>query len=100
MKLWFALLFALVGCTNNPPAVGPVAGAALVAAGPDGQVTLFAAPGGCTAPARAAEWLSFKTSARVPGCWKLADSSVVQVVFLDGDALQLPASIFKPPSML
>jgi hypothetical protein len=35
-------------------------------------------------------------AAKIPGCWKQVDGGRVQIVFLDGDYLQLPIARFKP----
>ena len=32
---------------------------------------------------------------RIPGCWRLA-GEVVEIGFLDGDSLKVPAAAFKP----
>jgi hypothetical protein len=52
--------------------------------------------GTCVAPALRAEYVA-KGGEKTPGCWRVLSRAVVQVAFMDGDFLQLPADLIKPP---
>jgi hypothetical protein len=59
-------------------------------------VLLYEEQGICRAPARRADYVS-PSGEVIPGCFKLIGVEIVQIVFVDGDALQLPIAAFKPP---
>ena len=57
-------------------------------------VLLYAEQGACLAPARKAEFVG-KDGTVVPGCFKLVGGDTVQLVFFDGDAMQVPVDAFR-----
>ena len=72
----------------------------LVAEGSDGvAAVIYADAGNCLADARRAEFV-MPNASKIPGCWKKLDGGTVQIVFMDGDYLQLPMSRFKPAQVL
>jgi hypothetical protein len=59
------------------------------------EVRLSQETGPCVQGAHLAEWVSPDAQQRVPGCWRLA-GEIVEIGFLDGDSLRVPAAAFKP----
>ena len=71
-----------------------------IAEGSEGvSAVLYMDAAGCIADARRAEFLQIGKP-KIPGCWKQLDGGTVQIVFMDGDYLQLPMSRFKPAQVL
>jgi hypothetical protein len=52
--------------------------------------------GPCLGGSRQAVWTSADGKERVPGCWRLS-GAVVQVAFLDGDAVEVPVRLLRRP---
>jgi hypothetical protein len=63
------------------------------------SVELFTEAGPCVGGALSAQWVAPDAVRRVPGCWRLAGSAV-EIAFLDGDAIKIPAGAFKTPAVL
>lgn len=71
-----------------------------IAEGSEGvSAVLYMDAAGCIADARRAEFVQIGKP-KIPGCWKQLDGGTVQIVFLDGDYLQLPIARFKPAQVL
>jgi hypothetical protein len=86
MRLIAASLLALAGATQ----------AAVIAEVSDGRsrIALHDEAGPCLAGALLAVFT--RGPERIPGCWKVTPQ-FISIAFLDGDALQLPLEMFKPP---
>jgi len=63
------------------------------------RIELMPDAGPCINGAKSAAWVSADATVRVPGCWRLAGAAV-EIAFLDGDALRVPAGAFKAPDVL
>lgn len=91
-----AISGALVGC-NAEAAEGPQS---LIAEGSDGVAAIIhLEQGQCLGDARRAEFVQ-PGQPNIPGCWKVVGPGVVQIVFMDGDYLQLPHERFQPAKVM
>lgn len=86
---------SFVGC--NAEAAEPQS---LIAEGSDGVAAIIHSDKGqCVGESRRAEWVA-PGQPNVAGCWKMVDRGVVQIVFFDGDYLQLPRERFQPAKVM
>lgn len=66
---------------------------------PSGALEIFSTQKLCLRDAFDASW-NLPGGATIPGCWKRVDDSIIQVIFLDGDAIRLPVEVLKRPTVL